>query len=211
MKKNHLAAILFVAGALLCGLVGLLASSQASRRVQQLTPASIARLEAMQPGEEVLVKGRISSGSAVQDFGFVAYVREERPVDEDGNTGSWFVRERITPPLLLELREGWVQIENSDYDLVDAKIVEERNDPSELSKTRYKGLECGDSVIAVGVLVAHREYPKIEADFIALGTHERYIARRRTGGRIFYGFSVVIALLGGGILFKEQILGALRR
>lgn len=211
MKKNHLAGILFVAGALLCGLVGLFASSRAGRRVQQLTPAPIARLEAMQPGEEVLVEGRISSGSAVQDSGFVAYVREERTVYEDGDAGSWSVRKRVTPPLLLELRESWVQIENDDYDLVDAKTVEERYDLSEPSKTRYKGLKRGDSVIAVGVLVAHREYPSIEADFIALGTREEYIARRRTGGRIFYGFSVLIAVLGGGILFKEQLANVFRR
>jgi hypothetical protein len=202
-----LTGILFVGGALLCGMVGLFASSQAGRRVQQLTPAPIARLEAMQPGEEVLVEGRISSGSAVQGSGFVAYVREERRVDEEGDTGSWSVRERVTPPLLLELREGWVQIENDDYDLVDAKTVEERDDLSEPSERRYKGLERGDSVIAVGVLVAQREHPSIEADFVARGTRENYIARRRTGGRIFCGFSVLIAVVGGGILFKEPLLG----
>ncbi|MGC9399614.1 MAG: hypothetical protein ACP5HM_10825 [Anaerolineae bacterium] len=204
-RRTLLTGILFVGGALLCGMVGLFASGQAGRRVQQLTPAPIAQLEAMQPGAEVLVEGRISSENTVQASEFVAYVREERRVDEEGDTGSWSVRERVTPPLLLELRGGWVQIENSDYDLVDAKTVEKRDDPDEPSTTRYKGLERGDSVIAVGVLVAQREYPNIEADFVARGTRESYIARRRAGGRIFCGFSLLIAVIGGGILMKAIV------
>lgn len=210
-RRTLLTGFLFVGGALLCGVVGLFASGQAGRRVERLTPSTAIRLEDTQPGAEVLVEGRISSRNAVQASSFVAYVREERRVEDDGDTGSWAVRERVTPPLILELPDGWVQIENDDYDLVDAKTVEERYDLSEPSTLRYQGLERGDSVIAVGVLVAHREHPGIEADFVARGTRERYIARRRTGGRIFCGFSLLIAVVGGGILFKEPLLSVIRR
>ncbi|MGC9357871.1 MAG: hypothetical protein ACP5GX_08395 [Anaerolineae bacterium] len=218
-QKTLILSILFIGGALLCGVVGLFASSRAGRRVDNLKPATVTLLEATQPGEEVLVEGVVLRGSGsvgdrpqpgedrVQPEGFVAYVREGRTVYEDGDTSSWSVEERVTPPLLLELSDGWVQVQNDDYDIVDGHTVEIQYEFDEPSDTRYEGLKAGDSVIAVGVLAPRVEYPQLEADFVALGTRESYVARRRTGGRIFCAASIIVAIVGGVILLWDRLRG----
>lgn len=218
--------LLFMCGALLCGLLGLYSSIRAANRVEGLTPVTVAVLEDSLPGSKVLVEGHVSSRNPVRSpfTGFVAYVREEREIyyDDEGNPdpGSWSVSGRVTPPLLLalspalssveaiaeglELSDGLVQIENSDYDLEDASTVEEES-IGEDSDTRYKGIEIGDPVIAVGVVSAGGERPQIKADFIARGTQASYIARRRSGGVIFCVGSVVIAAVGGLILMWDRV------
>lgn len=204
-RKRFYVGLLFACGALLCGLVALYASIKAAGRVRGLTPVTVIRLEDIQPGTEVLIEARISSRNPVRSHDFVAYVREWRTVDDDDDTGSWSVSGRVTPPLLLvlstaeglELSDGLVQIENDDYELQDAHVVEEKRGFGEPSTTRYKGLAVGDSVVAVGVLTSRTGDPRIEADFIARGTRESYIARRRSGGVIFCIGSVVVAAIGG--------------
>jgi hypothetical protein len=191
-------------------MISLYTSTSAGRRVENLTPATAALLEMTQPGEEVLIEGHISDRNPVHASGFVAYMREERSVNEDNNTGNWSVRERVTPPLLLELPGGWVRVENDDYDLVDGQTVEEQNEVGSPSDRRYRGLKGDDPVIAVGVLVAHVEYPRIEADFIARGTRESYVARRHLGGNIFWAFSIVVAGVGGFLLLKKHVMVTLQ-
>jgi hypothetical protein len=151
-----------------------------------------------------LVEGHISSRNAVRSHDFVAYIRERRAVDED-NAGSWSVSERVTPPLLLELPDGLVRIENDDYELQDTHIIEGERAFGEPSTTRYKGFAVGDPVVAVGVLTSRAELPQIEADFVARGTRESYIARRRSGGAIFCIGSIVVAALGGLILMWDRV------
>ncbi len=212
MKRKRLSAgLLFACGALLCGLVALYSSLRAAGRVRGLTPATVVVLEDTRLGEEVLIEGRVSSRNPVRSHDFVAYIRERRAVDEDDDTGSWSVSGRVTPPLLLELPDGLVQIENDDYELQDAHVFEEERAFGEPSTTRYKGLAVGDSAVTVGVLTARAELPQIEADFIARGTRESYIARRRSGGVIFCIGSVVVAAIGGLILMWDRVSGLFSR
>jgi hypothetical protein len=209
-RKRFSAGLLFACGALLCGLVALYSSIRAAGRVRGHTPVPAVVLEDTRPGEAVLVEGHISSRNAVRSHDFVAYIREWRAVDED-DAGSWSVSERVTPPLLLELPDGLVRIENHDYELQDAHVVEEERAFGEPSTTRYKGFAVGDPVVAVGVLTSRVEVPQIEADFVARGTRESYIARRRSGGAIFCIGSVVVAALGGLILMWDQVRGLFPR
>ena len=210
--------VLFVCGALSCGLLTWYSSTRAANQVKGLTPVTVAALTDSQPGYEVLVEGHVSSRNPVQPLspGFAAYIREEREIhtDDEGTPepGSWFERQRVTPPLLLELSDGLVQIENDDYDLENGRTIED--EPSffdRYSDTRYKGIEIGDAVIAVGVVGADAEPPQIKADFIARGTQASYIASQRSAGVIFFVISVVVAVVGGIFIFWDRVSGLLSR
>lgn len=202
--------LLFVCGALLCGLLTFYSSIRASNRVRRLAAVTAALLESTRVGTEVLLEGRLSDRNPVQSHGFVAYVHEWRQIDEEGDPGSWSVFAQVTPPLLLKLPGGLVQVGNDDYDLEDAHTVEEEEAFDEPSTNRYKGLAAGDPVIVVGVVVAGPEHPQVEADFIARGTRASYIARRRTGGFLFCVSSIVVAVVGGVILLWDQVTRLLR-
>lgn len=211
--------VLFVCGALLCGLVTWYSSTRAANRVKGLTlVTTVAALGDGQPGREVLVEGHVSSRNPVQPLspGFVAYIREEREISikDDGTRtpGSWSVRRQVTPPLLLELSDGLVQVENDDYDLENGRTIEE--EPSSFdrySDTRYKGIEIGDAIIAVGVVVEDTERPQIKADFIARGTQASYVAGQRSAGVIFFVISIVVAAVGGIFIMWDRVSGLLPR
>jgi hypothetical protein len=212
-NKRLLFGLFFVCGALLCGLVTLYAAFRAASRVRRLTPVTAVALEGTRTGDDVLIEGRVSDRNPVRSQGFVAYVLEWREIDEEGEPGSWSVSARMTPPLLLELPDGLVQVGNDDYELEDAHTIEEEEAFDEPSTVRYKGIAVGDPVLAVGVAVGGSEHPQIEADFIARGTRAEYVARRRRGGAIFCVFSIVVAAAGGVVLLWDRIAGwlALRR
>lgn len=203
--------LLVVVGALLCGLVGLFSSIRAANRVRKFNAVSAAALEASVAGQQILVEGTISDRNPVRSHGFVAYVQESREVDEDGNAESWSVTARVTPPLLLELPDGLVQVGNEDYDVQDAHTIEGEGSFDEPSTTRYRGLAVADPVLVVGAASAGPELPQIEADFVARGTREEYIARRSLAGTIFCAFSVVVAVAGGLILLWDRVAGLLGR
>lgn len=205
--------LFFVFGALLCGLIGLFASIRAVDKVEKLTPVAVAVLEDTQPDVEVLIEGRVSSQNPVQDqsTGFVAYLIERREIyyDDQGepDPGSWSLSQRVTPPLLVELPDGLVQIANDDYDLDNARTVDQRSSGQSFDEydTRYKGFQVGDSVVVVGLLQARGEIPQIEADFIARGTRESYVSRQRNAGIFLCVGSVVVAIIGAVVLFWDRI------
>lgn len=213
MKSRQIAfGLLFVCGALLCGLVGFCSSIRAANRVRGLTPVTAVVLADTRPGQEVLVEGRVSSRNAVRSdsTGFVAYLLEWREITYDEgrpDPGSWSVGERVTPPLLLELSDGILQVENEDYDIEDALVVDDREPGQSDDEThiRYKGVRSGDRVIAVGVMSASAERPQIKADFVARGTRASYVARRRRGGVVFCALSIVVAALGGTVLLWDRV------
>jgi hypothetical protein len=211
-----LVALLFVGGALLCGLVTFCSSLQAAYRVARLTPVSLAELLASQPGQEVLIEGTISAENPVRlaAYGFVTYLREDRETENDEGTpspGSWLLRERVTPPLFLDLSGSLVQIVNDDYDLADAETIEVENGFERYSGTRYKGFKIGTPVIAVGSVVASQEVPQIRAEFIARGKKASYVAGQRSGGLFFCLGSVLVAGLGGLVLLWNRLRWLLSR
>ena len=97
-------------------------------------------------------------------------------------------------------------------DLENGTTVEE--EPSSFdtySDTRYKGIEIGDSVIAVGVVVEDTESTQIKADFIARGTQESYVASQRSAGVIFFVISIVVAVVGSIFIMWDRVSGLLPR
>lgn len=209
--------VLFLCGALLCGLTGLWASARAASRVQRLTVVTKATLGEARPGEDVLVEGHISNWNPAGPFGLVAYVREGREIayDEEGRPEprSWSVEERVTPQLLLELSDGVLLVGNDDYAMEDTRVIDEKEpgQSSDAFVTRYKGIVAGDSVIAVGVVATGAEPAQITADFVARGTQASYVARQRSGGAIFCAFSIVVGAIGSTILLWKQVAGWWRR
>jgi hypothetical protein len=190
---------------------------RAAARIRGLAPVTVAALQDRRGGEEVLVEGRISSRNPVRSASteFVAYVTEWREItyDDEGRAeaGNWTLSGGLTPPLLLELPDGLLQIGNDDYDIEDGLVVEEREPGQSLDEvsTRYRGIRRGDAVIAVGGVTAGGEPPQITADFVARGTRLSYVARRRLAGLIFCGFSIVVAALGGTVPFWDRVSGLL--
>jgi hypothetical protein len=203
-------ALFFVGGALLCGLLTLCSSIRAANRVARLTPATLAELAAGEPGREVLIEGKISGENPIRStaYGFVAYLRKEREIEDDEGTpspGSWSVRERVTPPLLLDLSGSLVQIENDDYELADGEIIEEDPGLDRYSDTLYEGLKIGTPVITVGAVVPSREVPHIKADFVARGTRASYVTEQRSAGILFCVGSLLVAVLGGLVLLWDRV------
>lgn len=188
----------------LCGLLLPIYSTGAANRAERLTPVPAAVLEDSQPGQEVMVEGRVSSLNPAQYGPFVAYVREERQVNVDKGTpvaGSWKEVERVTPPLLLELPDGPVQIENRSYNLVGARTVEKPGSGLyRYTDSRYSGIEAGDHVMAIGSVVAAAERPQIYAEFVYRGSRAQYIGGQRSA--VLFGIvgGIVLAVAGGALV-----------
>ena len=106
--------LLSMCGAHACRLVGLYSSISAANRAKDLTPVTAAGLRETEPGQDALVEARVRDRNAVKPHGFVAYVHEWREFDEEGEAGSCKEDTRLTPPLLLELPDGLVQVGNDD-------------------------------------------------------------------------------------------------
>lgn len=206
--------VLFVGGATVCGLAGLISGLTAAGRMGRLEPVTAPELAASQPGDEVLIEGRISDENPARFRDYVAYVRETRDVENWEGTpdpGSWSEVERVTPPLWIALEDTLVWVVNDDYDLDVATAVEERTTLDDYASTRYRGLAAGDDVLVVGQVTANRERPEIEADLVAEGTQERYITRQRSGGILFCVGSGIVAALGGAFLLWDRIGALLAR
>ena len=210
-QKTHLIInIFFVVGALLCGLVTLITNNQAADQVKKLQPIETAALMSTPPGTEVLIEAHVSDENRVlyEPDGLVAYVLEGRSVwnEEDSwETGSWSELERATPPLLLELSGRVIEIENDDYELQNVTRIESGGQLGEPDSMRVRGVRAGEPVLVLGTVLGGKEVGRIEAEFIAGGTRADYISGQRSAGWIMAAASLVVALLGGIILFREPL------
>lgn len=211
LNRRILLGIFFVGGALLCGLLTWCSAGRTANRVEGLAPVSrISDLGAISTGKPVLIEGRLSERNPIrlEDHGFVAYIREGRAIVDAKGTpspGNWSVRERVTPPLLIELSGGLAAITNDDYDLENGKTIEAK--PSAFERygdTRYSGVARGDAVFAVGSVTARGAQPAIRADLIAVGTAASYAASQRSAGIIFLAVSVLVAVVGGVLILRNE-------
>ncbi len=181
--------VLFLAGILLAFAVPVMMNQQADR-VERMTPLSAVILDDSAPGRVVLVEGQISDRNATQYRSFVAYRFEERVRDADGDY-TWRTRSTVTPPLLIDLPDGRIQVSEgySLNNLPNDNTIRERND-------RYKGLVAGDEVVIIGTVVDGLELPEISADFVASGTQQEYVDNQRTGAWIALFVGVMISAVG---------------
>ncbi|MBM3130221.1 MAG: hypothetical protein FJ009_16550 [Chloroflexi bacterium] len=212
INRQILFGVLFVVGALACGGLTWCAANRTAHRVEGLEAITrLAVLGNTPRGETVLIEGRVSERNPIKldAHGFIAYLREGRAiVDSKGTSspGNWSVRERVTPPLLIELSGGRALIANDDYALENGHVIE--NQPAAFARysdTRYVGIAAGEPVIAVGVVIARGAQPEIKADFIARGTRESYAASQRSAGTMFLVISVIVAVAGGIFLLRAPL------
>jgi hypothetical protein len=150
---------------------------EAASRVEQLQPSSAAELKQLPNGQVVLIEGRISADIPAQFDSFVAYVSEVHFTDNDLMSDTWLGTEKKTPPLTIDLAGGLqVRVTNQNYALVNLPSVWLQPGNSGRSPTRYRGLEVGDQVTVIGVLINHGDRPQIVAGTVAGGTRAEYIA-----------------------------------
>jgi hypothetical protein len=191
------------------GFFGSRAATAAADRAEQLPLLTAQSVERGAVDQEAIVEGRISARNPARFREFVAYIREEYHGTDDDGDPDWREDERVTPPLLLELDDGPVQIENSSYRM--------ENPPSRWQDSgglswngltgegtkRYLGFTAGAQIVTIGRIVEGREGLALEAEFITAGTRADYMANQRSAagmfpivGMIFGGIGALIALGG---------------
>ncbi|HEU4324874.1 MAG TPA: hypothetical protein VFS21_17140 [Roseiflexaceae bacterium] len=178
----------------------------AADRAERLTPLGAAALEDSPPGREVLVEGAVSARNRALFQDMVAYVREEyRGTDSDGDS-QWSEDERRTPPLWLDLPGGTARLADDTYTLESP--AQRWQEPGGLTwngfsgegTKRYRGFRAGDSVVAIGTLVAGQEGPELRAEFVAGGTRASYIASQRSGAAVLPWIGGIFTLVGAGLM-----------
>jgi hypothetical protein len=152
------------------------------QRVATLEPLSMAALSARAPGDAVLLEGRISERNETQWRGYVAYIREEyvRETGSGDNSRSdytWETDLTVTPPLLIDLPDGSVQVANDGYGLGTRKEFKVAN--TREGQRRFSGLQLGDPVVAFGTLRSVDDGVAIAAEVVSRGTKAQYLADER--------------------------------
>jgi hypothetical protein len=172
-------------------------------RLSELEPLSAVVLADSAPGREALVEGRISRQNDIARYGLVAYSYERRERDTDGDY-EWKTYRHETPPLLIDLPNGRIQVER-DYDLQSLPSSNNHRNGNE----RYRGLKHGDAVLVVGTVARTLEIPRINAEFVAGGTRDSYIASQRNAAHIFSIIGWVVSGIGL-LIFGTAGVGVLR-
>lgn len=176
---------LFVVFGAVFGFFGARGAAEDAARAEQLTPISAAALADSPVGRAALAEGRISDRNPTQFRDFVAYLREEYHGTNDNGDPNWTRDEEYTPPLLIEVGDGLLQVANQGYRLISAPITwQEQETPTWSSVSgsgtkRYRGFAAGSPVVMVGTVVAGSEGPELAIEFLAGGTRAEYIAARR--------------------------------
>lgn len=173
-------------------------------RVERLPPLTAGELAARPVGTEVLVEGRIDDRTPIVFRSFVAYEREEYRGRARSGTGGtdWFRDERVTPPLVLELSPGLVRVANDGYHLGNTPVKWQESailtwDSARNEGTkRYRALERGDAVVAIGTVVDDAEGRAITAELVTPGTRASYIADARRLSRIFVALGAFLGAIG---------------
>ncbi|HXV43733.1 MAG TPA: hypothetical protein VEC96_11780 [Anaerolineae bacterium] len=182
--------------------------NQAAERVESLPSLTAATLAQGPPGREGLLEGRISERNPTYFRDFVAYVRYEyqgRDNDND-NEVRWVEDERVTPPLLLDLPGGRVQLENSNYDL-QGDLIQWQTEPtltwdnfSREGTKSYYGVERGNAVVALGTVVEGAAGRLFRAEWLYRGARTAYIEGQRGSARVVGWLGGVFSFIGAGIL-----------
>ncbi|MBN1890027.1 MAG: hypothetical protein JW850_18670 [Thermoflexales bacterium] len=198
-----LGAIFLLAGLLVAWLVPALSSGQA-KRIAAMTPSTMAVLQDTLAGSEVLVEGRLSDDNPVLLDSYVVYVVYECYRDSEGDRECARIRE-VTPPLLLALPDGTLDITNDSYEWIGTKHLVGEGD------TEYGGIQVGDPVLAVGILSSVEPYPQIEAKYIALGTQAELVASLRGQSVFWRVFGVAFVIIGLSLALAGAIVAARRQ
>jgi spore maturation protein SpmB len=106
---------------------------------------------------------------------------------------------RVTPPLRINLSQGYVNVANDSYSLADMSTVYDGD-------LQYDGIEPEAAVVAVGTLLPADGALQIEAEFIALGSQTSYVESLRREALIWYIIGTIFGLIGVGLLAAAVVV-----
>jgi hypothetical protein len=193
-------AFFMVIGVVIAIVVTTMAGSAAAR-AENLEPLSATALESATIGSEALIEGRISRRNQPVFRNFVAYIREEYRGSDDDGDDEWVEDERRTPPLVVEVAGGIIDI-GSGYDIrepheswTESDILRWNGISGEGTK-RYSGLLVERSAMAIGTVAAGSEGRMLQAEFIYGGSRAEYIQGQRTIARFAPWFGGCFCMIG---------------
>jgi hypothetical protein len=200
----------FILGfALLFGIIGIALlliwrTYDPAAAVRDLLRPTTSWLEDAPAGRTVLIEAQISPRNPPQAENLVSYRREELRRGRDDDDLEWSVIERVTPPFLLDLPSGTIQILNSDY------ILERTSQIIDLPNgERLYGFKAGDQVVVIGDTASSRQGPALVAERVVGGTREEYLVylAEQANTLVWIG----VPFLGVGLVFAAIYWFAFRR
>lgn len=188
-------------------------------RAERLLPLGAVAFDETAPGREVLVEGRVSDRNRAQFRGYKAYIREEYRGSDDENRPKWVEDERITPPLLLAVDDGLITLNNQDYRPEAWPQVWQESESlswngfSGEGTKRYRGLNAGDTVTAIGAVTRGPEGPALQAEVVFSGDRAAYIAAQHDAATVSFWMGTAFAAFGAlfALFGAWSIVRALRR
>jgi hypothetical protein len=183
-------------------IVGSFWTSDEADRAEALPVLTSVTFEDSAIGREVIIEGVIANNISPRYENLVAYERERRERDSDGDT-RWVTEETVTPPLSIDTPNGRVRMEESRSSAYDIK-----NPPATInigSNVRYNGFRANDAVMALGSVQQGSEGRILDAEFIYGGTTQGYVEDRRTTSTILFVIGIVLlvvmlVVIGAGIV-----------
>ncbi len=162
-------------------------------RFEQLQLLTATNFKNSVPGHQVAIEGHVSKHTPVQFRQFVAYIRQEYQGSDDTKI-FWSEDLRVTPPLLLALPDGLIQIKNNNYDIERYSITWQEDSEPTWGTKQYLGFMVSSPVLAVGVVVQGVEGKALEANWIYGGTSAEHINELRLEERFMFwsGLSMLV-------------------
>jgi hypothetical protein len=123
-------------------------------------------------GQKVLAEGIISPENAVNQHGLVAFARYTNARKPSKRR---FISE-ATPPLLIQMSGGTVQIEDPDNPAAASysmqNLLQRRGDPGVVTQ----GMVRGERVLVIGTVVSGPAGVYLDASIVAIGDRASYLA-----------------------------------
>jgi hypothetical protein len=186
-------------------LVAYFYSVQVTKAGERVPLYTAVQLTDLPTGTVVGVEGQIGEENASSADGLVVYTTEryEGIHCEENNKGEeeceevWRQIEHVTPPLWLDLSDGSVKVENSEYALINApETIQTTPNLIENTTLKYWGFRLGSPAYASGT-VNTEEGAVLTIDFLYGGSRKEYLASRAAVDMVFAILGGVFAGFGG--------------
>jgi hypothetical protein len=193
---------------------GYLYTQQNIKSAQEIPLYSATRLADANADTIIAVEGRIGEQNPSYVEGLVAYTASQYQgieCDDESDDGDrechevWQETERKTPTLWLDLPDGRVRIDNTDYELINQPQSWQTTGNLIAYKTlEYQGFRRGNPVFVLGK-VNKTDGIVLNADFISGGNRQDYLNSQVEEANVLLVLGVVFG--GFGLLFILVAIG----
>lgn len=199
---------MMLVGGAICLLIGVIFTvigvgiQRETSRLESLPILTAAGIRDSDDGRPAGLDARIAERNDLYYEGMVAYVRQEYRGEKcssnnDNCESIWVEDERVTPPLWLDAPDGRVLVMNNDYTLQNGPVSHQTGPQLIKNETKaYQGFVIGNSVFAVGHVVAGHDPPAFHAEAIYGGDSTSHIRSTRLVGRVFFWLGLTLSLTG---------------